>query len=145
MDTEPTHSEDSHLIIPTQGSYQDDNFLLIFEDFHLRQLSLSWLCWKALKYHHLCHGLAAFLHVYTGSQPCTSPAECSPRPWEVLLAMPSAAFQGRTFIKSMHSMKEEADAGLLCTLLSSSWHMVDGYKKNGSEWCENLFILYHRE
>lgn len=29
----------------------------------------------------------------------------------------------------MHSMKEEADAGLLCTLLSSSRHMVDGKKK----------------
>lgn len=43
--------------------------------------------------------------------------------------MPSAAFQGRAFIKSMHSMKEEADAVLLCTLLPSSWHMVDGLKK----------------
>lgn len=57
------------------------------------------------------------------------PQECSLRPSEMPSAMPSAAFQGRTFIKSMHSMKEEADTGLLCTILSSSWHMVDGLKK----------------
>lgn len=77
--------------------------------------------------HHLCHGLAALSQVFALTAATVHPMQqCSPRPWEVMSAVPSAAFQGRTFIKSMHSMKEEADAGSLYTLLSSSWHMVDG-------------------
>jgi len=103
-------------------------FLLLFEgDVQLCLFSLFQLCWEAPA-HLLCRGLAALSGVFaptltTSVHPLQ---ECSPRPWEVLSVVPSATFQGRAFIKSMPSMKEEADAGSLGTNLSSSWHMVGG-------------------
>lgn len=59
------------------------------------QLSLFRLCCEALMYH-LHHGLVSLSRAFAPTPTTAHPLKgCSPGPWEVLSALPSAAFQGR--------------------------------------------------
>lgn len=70
-------------------------FLFLKKMFIFCQLSLFRLCCEALAYH-LHHGLVSLSLVFAPTPTSVHPPKgCSPRPWEVLLALPSAAFQGR--------------------------------------------------
>jgi len=68
----------------------------------------------------------SFSGVGTEDHHCASPAAAFTQSLGSAVGHAFCALWSRTFIKSMHSMKEEAAADLLCALLSSSRHMVDG-------------------
>lgn len=54
-------------------------------------------------------------------------------------------FPGKGFYKK-HAQHEGGSRCRLALLTALQFPAYGGWlKKNGSEWCENLFILYHRE